>query len=354
MSPLQPLPAFLQLPADIVLYLSREHLPPALAVALSLTCKALFNLIFPRARFGLDMNAVERQDLQLLLEKDLGHTWWCCHYYSLLHPISTRGPTGGTRHSYSWMVGWYPSHPYHNRRWLEGSSFSIDYQSVRLAMNRYFFGPSKGLPLESFSVEASSTTLVPWQGKWLPWEERWSARIVQDELFLSATRTLSGAGWTDDSLRAAIDHEERHICGHIRTSGPAFCSPNPSFRPSPTWSDFCYIRALLRPTSPSVDIFTPCHDLIQSCRRCLTDFAITVEQRLEDVKEGCVEEQPAAFWFISVTSYQRLGSGRSPMDPKWEAFGNAMTVSAHRTQRDMSAYPPGAVKAMWESHEPRY
>ena len=79
-----------------------------------------------------------------------------------------------------------------------------------------------------------------------------------------------------------------------------------------------------------------------------------VEQRLEDVKEGCVGEQPTAYWFISITSYQRLGSGRSPMDTKWEAFGNVMTASAWRMQRDMSAYPPGAVKAMWESHEPEH
>jgi hypothetical protein len=352
--PPPPPPAFLQLPADIVLYLCQEHLPPVSAVALSLTCKALFNLVFPRARLGLDMNALERQDLQLLLEKDLGHAWWYCHCCSLLHPISTRGPTGGTRDSYSWVVGWDSSRPYHNRRWLQGSSFSVDYQSVRLAMNRHFLGPSKGLPLESFNVEASSTILTPWQGKWLPWQERWSARIVQDELFLSATRTLSGAGWTDDSLRAAFDHEWRQICGHIRPSGPAFCSTNPLLRPSPTSSTFCYIHALLRPTPTSASVFTPCHDLIESCRRCLTDFAITVEQRLEDVKEGCVGEQPTAFWFISITSYQRLGSGRSPMDTQWEAFGNLMTASAYRTQRDMSAYPPGAVKAMWESHEPEH
>jgi hypothetical protein len=355
--PLQPLPAFLQLPADIVLYLCQEHLPPALAVALSLTCKALFDLIFPRARLGLDTNAVERQDLQLLLEKDLAHAWWYCHSCSLLHPISTRGPTGGSRDSYECKLGFIEFNslrPYHNRRWLGGSTFSIDYQSVRLAMNRHFFGHSKGLPLESFNVEAGSDIPNPWQGKWLPWQERWSARVVQDELFLSATRTLSGAGWTDDSLRAAIDHEWRELCAHITISSRAFSSPNPSSHPSPTWSNFPYIRALLRPTAPSANVFTPCRDAIESCRRCLTDFAITVEQRLKDVKEGCVEGQPAAFWFISITSYQRLGSGRSPMDIKWEAFGAAKTVSALRTQRDMSAYPPGAVKAMWDSHEPRH
>lgn len=151
-SALLPPPALLQLPADTVLYLCQEHLPPASAVALSLTCKALFNLAFSRAILGLNRNALERQELQLLLEKDLGHAWWYCHCCSRLHPISTRGPTGGTRDSPSWVVGQDPRRPYHNRRWLERSSFSADYQSVRLVLNRHFLGPSKGSPLEIFNV----------------------------------------------------------------------------------------------------------------------------------------------------------------------------------------------------------
>ncbi len=342
--PLPVVPSFLLLPADIILYLCQQHLPPASAAALSLTCKALFGLVFQRASLGRDMDASERQDLQLLLEKDLGHGWWYCHGCSHLHPISTPGPTGGVRDSYSWLAGWDARLPHHNRRWLEGSSFSIDYQSVRLAMNRHFLGPPNGLPLEHFDVEASSTTLTPWQGKWLPWQEKWSARILQDELFLSATRTLSGAGWTDGSLRAALDHEWRQICGHVRTSGPAFC---------------CSVQALRRPSPASAgfECFAPCRDLVESCDRCLTDYTTTVERRLDDVKEGRGEEargQPTASWFITITSYQRLGSGRSPMDPKWEAFGKLMTAPAYFMKRDMLAYPPGAVKAVWQSHESQH
>ncbi|KAK4151286.1 hypothetical protein C8A00DRAFT_45484 [Chaetomidium leptoderma] len=326
------------LPVDIVLYLCRKHLPPASAAALSLTCKALFDLVFPRARLGLDMKASERQDLQLLLEKDLGYAWWYCHGCSLLHPISTRGPTGGLDDRPSWPFHWDSARPHHNKRWLDGSSFSVDYQSIRLAMNRHFLGPPNGLPLENFNVEASSietssSTLNPWQGKWPPWQEKWSARILQDELFLSATRTLSGAGWTDETLRAALDHEWREICGHVRTSGPAFCSVNALRRPSPTSAGF----------------FTPCRDLVESCQQCLMDYATTVEQRLEGTNEGCREDQLTASWLITITSYYRLGSGRSPSDTKWEGFGKRMTASAYLMRRDLVAYPLGAVKAVWES-----
>lgn len=64
------------------------------------------------------------------------------------------------------------------------------------------------------------------------------------------------------------------------------------------------------------------------------------------------EKQPAGYWLITITSYYRLGSGRSHQDPKWEGFGRWMTAFACWMRRDMAAYPPGAVKAVWDSHEP--
>lgn len=329
-SPPSPPPLFLQLPADIVIYLCLRHLPPASAVALSLTCKSLFNLVFGGgAKRDLKINTSERQNLQLLLEKDLGFAWWYCHGCAILHPISTQGPTGVIGDSICRLWLWESARPHHNRRWLNGSSYSIDYQSIRLAMNRHFLGLPNGLPLENFNVKASSVETRPnalwhpWQGKPLPrplpWQEKWSARILKDELFLSATRTLNGAGWTDSTLRAALDSEWREICGHVRTSGPAFCS----------------ITALSRPSSPGV--FTPCRGLAGSCRKCLMDYVTTVERR---------GEEPTASCFITITSYYQLGSGRSPWDAKWEGFGKRMAASAFLMRRDLVAHPLGAVKAM--------
>jgi hypothetical protein len=314
----------LQLPVDIILYLCREHLPPSSAAAFSLSCKALFALVFSGARRGLKAEASELQDLLLMLEKDHGHGWWYCHGCALLHPISSRGPTGGGRAGDpSWVFYRDPVRPHHSRRWLEGSGFSIDYQTVRLAMNRHFLGPGNGLPLENFNVKAISTTRSS-----LPWQEKWSARIVLDELFLSATRTLSGAGWADEPLRAAFDGEWREICGHVRTSG----------HPRHT------VDALLRPTSGA--FFTPCRGVVGSCRQCLMDYTVTVERKLQGGDND--GEQATAHWFITITSYHQLGSGRSHLDPKWAGFGRRMTAFAWNMKRDMVAYPPGAVKAGWD------
>jgi hypothetical protein len=173
---------------------------------------------------------------------------------------------------------------------LDGSSFVLDYESVRLVMNRHFLGPPNGLPLESFDVEASSTVFNPWQGRLLPWRERWSARIVQDELFLSATRTLSSVGWADGTLRAALDQEWRKVCGHVRMSSALPCHTVTALRrPSRVFARFfapCRNRFL-----------APCRDFVEACGQCLTDYAVTIERRREDA------EQTAEFWSITLTSY---------------------------------------------------
>jgi len=323
------LPPFLQLPVDIVLYLSQQHLTPSSASALSLTCRALFALVFPAARSGLADNKEQTQELQLLLEKDLGHGWWYCHGCSLLHPISSRGPGGGADSLLSASSGYDSARRHHNKRWFAGSSFGLDYQSVRLAMNRHFWGPPNGLPLEAFNIETKPYSSVPVV---LPWKETWSARILQDELFLCATRTLSGRGWADQQLRTAMDGEWRQICCHIATSRRGLCSIDILPRPSPARGEF----------------FVPCRELVDSCRGCLTDYAVTVEPRLEAAHDQNWGEQPTAYWFIAITSYYRLGSGRSHLDPKWDAFGGG----GWQAKRDMVAYPRGAIRAVWESEDP--
>jgi hypothetical protein len=319
----------LQLPADLVLYLCREHLRPSSSAALSLTCKSLFSLVFAGTRPGLNSGTTQRRDLQLLLEKDLGHAWWYCHTCTLLHPISAWGPPAAGNKP------WWddPSDRRHDSRVLSGSGFSIGYRSVRLAMNRHFLGAPNGLPLRYFDVQGISL-LGP-----LRWYEKWTARILQGELFLSARRTMCGSAWTDEALRAALDHEGSRydICGHVSMSGP--------------WSASNVTALHCAGASASVTARTPvflvpCRDLVEACGRCLTDYTTTVERRVKSDKE-----QTAEYWFITITSYHRLGSGRSPWDAKWQAFGGRPSISTIRLRRDMETHPPGAVKAAWDEGE---
>jgi hypothetical protein len=161
-----------------------------------------------------------------------------------------------------------------------------------------------------------------------PWEERWSARIIQDELFLSATRTLNGAGWTDEDLRAALDRETRHICGHIRVTSPRI--------------PFAVVNALRYTSGLSPASFALCRDVVESCRLCITAYTTTIERGLEHGKS----------WFITITSYHQLGSGRSATEFKLVTFGQRCTKASCWTKRDTGAYPPGVVKAAWYLYEP--
>ncbi|KAK3379880.1 hypothetical protein B0T24DRAFT_613323 [Lasiosphaeria ovina] len=159
----------------------------------------------------------------------------------------------------------------------------------------------------------------------LRWTENWSARILEDKLFLSATRTVNGTG---QELRDAIDKGRYSICGHV---------------------DMAMVSAL-HPSTLSTGLFVPCRDAIESCNRCLTDYTTTAEQRFINIKDGKLNLTRAC-WLITVTSYHRLGSGRSPLDVKWHALATRGIRDLRTTPRDMIRYPQGTVREVWKEGE---
>ncbi|KAK3988886.1 hypothetical protein QBC44DRAFT_328412 [Cladorrhinum sp. PSN332] len=188
-------------------------------------------------------------------------------------------------------------------------------------MNRHFLGPPNGLPLDRFQVENTSFG-------YLRWREKWSARILQDELFISATRTLCWNHGTDEELRDAIDRDYYAVCRHVDMAKGARLS----------------INAL----HPTTGLFVLCRDVVESCDKCLTDYDTTVERRW--IKDGR-QKRTRACWFITVTSYHRLGGGRSPSDVKWRAFAARGLWDLYKISRDMTRYPRGAVREMWKEGE---
>ncbi|KAM7211062.1 hypothetical protein V8F06_013558 [Rhypophila decipiens] len=292
--PLPPPGPFLELPVDIILHLCCNYLPPASA--------------------------------------DIGHRWYYCHN----HTDSKRWALG------SWLL--YRDQDDCRLRNLASVSMStvaISYPHVRLAMNRHFYGPPNGISLDIFQLK---TTLVA------PWREQWSARIIGDELFLSATRTLP---WTDQQPRYAVVDSNFGICGHVRTVNSLILQYTvDALHPIPT-----------TPTS----LVVPCHEVFESCNKCLTDYDTMVEQRQAETRDPDTSDPDTSgqkrgnkctrvSWSITVTSYHRLGAGRSPSDPKWHAFatrGYARIVFSeyHRIQRDMVRYPSGSVRQAWKEAE---
>ncbi|KAL2189262.1 hypothetical protein L209DRAFT_271446 [Thermothelomyces heterothallicus CBS 203.75] len=308
----------LQYPADIIVYLCREHLQPESALALSLTCKSLFDLLFSKAKTRL--NDLDREAFLLLLEKDVGHNRYYCHTCSVLHRFWSSEHTSRTFRYELWKKTCRDECAE-----FCGTNFAVLYRHVRLVMNRHFLGPPNGLPLDKFEVRDSSSC-----GRW---RERWSAKILKDELFLSGTRTLSWLHGTDQALRDNLDNCMYSICTHVHTDKSAMLTVS-----------------ALHTDSPSTGLIVPCRDAIGSCNQCLTDYDTTVERRSTEIKYG-ERKLVTEYWFITITSYHQLGNGRAPFDLKWQAFEGRGSWVSWRPSRDMTQYPQGAVREAWKESE---
>lgn len=307
---------FLQLPVDIILLLCWEYLPPESALALSLTCKSLFGLVSGNAKMRLGDSG--REAILLLLEKDAGYDRYYCHTCSVLHRFSSSA--GPALRDFTWKFDKNDCRR-HDLLYLMGSSLTISYHHVRLVMNRHFLGPPNGLPLDRFQLENTSFGS-------LRRKEKWSARILEDELFLSAARTLCWSHGADEALRNAVDDNWYAICGHVDMAK--------------------FARLSISAPHPTTSLVAPCRDVVESCNKCLTDYDTTVERRW--IKDGR-RKKTRACWFITVTSYHRLGGGRSPLDVKWHAFAARGFWDLYTTSRDMTRYPRSAVREMWKDGE---
>lgn len=174
----------LQLPDEILLAISK-HLPASSACCFALTCKRLFSfpLFSDHNRITSDDNF--RRGLLPLLEKVVA-THFYCHRCNRLHWFDK-----------IWNPKYIPFLPhrdcYAESKFLNHGkaleqNLPLSYRDVRLVMNRYFHGPTHGLPLEALVVSYMSTQDLPrddiYSRNNISWSETWTPRIIGDELFL--------------------------------------------------------------------------------------------------------------------------------------------------------------------------
>ncbi|KAK1834006.1 hypothetical protein QBC39DRAFT_301876 [Podospora conica] len=309
---------FLELPVDIILYIVREHLPATSAVSLSLTCRSLLALISRQAMTALSTSLLDRKTFLLLLKKDLGHSeYYFCHTHCTLHTFS------GSRYAVVSPTNKLSRDDCRRRHLVElcGCPPEICYLHIRLARNRHFHGTPNGTPLDRYQLEPSSHA-PPY------FKEEWSARVIYSHLYLSCKRTICGEGMTERELRRAFDKITHTICIHAATTKlVSRCVRALHAEAStPTW------------TEPEQHI-TPSQDLV-SCSQCLTDYEPAIERRWM-IAGGMGSSGIQAYWHVTITSYHRLGGGRSPMHS---------ASSANRfwdSTRDMDAHPAGGVRSVW-------
>jgi hypothetical protein len=266
--------AFLHLPIDLVLLISDSFLDPVSVRTLSLTCKDLSNVIGTNSLPVLE--DVDRKAFLLLLEKDptIGRPLYYCHCCVRLHYV------GRTFQDLN-MCGYV--RPVHCRAAdlrLGGTGPYIRYTHARLVMNQHFYGAPCGLPLSTFNKTYCFTNK-----QLLRWEQVWSARVIDDKLFLSAIR-FEG---TRAALCVLLHQQEYRICRHLKATELSLACPHSS--------DSKGLRQ--------------CCDRVGACDLCTTDYTTTVEKKMEYGREE---------WIVSINAFHDLGSCRSPSDPKWVAF----------------------------------
>jgi hypothetical protein len=258
----------MQLPSDLLTYLVREHLPPAPAVALSLTCKDAFKLLLPllkttgRLPFN-DSESRSKAELFELLEKDASDKYYFCPICPSLHRFS---PSDGPK-PFDYAAD--PDTPdCHRCLWTLGkSAFTMGLHHVRLALNRHLFGSTSGISLDQF-------TLRYFTAGYPAFHEKWSAKILDGDLFLASTRTVS---W---------DMPYMNFLDSLWVNRYKLCEHNLLYD----------IPTMRRGTGFSIEEF---NDVLGHCRQCFTDWIITAEPTTDKR------------WQLTINTYHRFPSNRA-------------------------------------------
>ncbi|KAF3767821.1 hypothetical protein M406DRAFT_328875 [Cryphonectria parasitica EP155] len=288
--------------------------------SLASTCKYLWwSLIGSGKLAGLSLD--EYQTYLCLIERDLGDTHYLCpRCFTLRRFDKSWTPT--LLNAFSDCCGWQLAASY-------PGGYRLSYQYVRLVMNRHILGGTKGLSLENLEQTMHSRTAEAGRDG-LPgphgiWHQQWSARIIDDELFLHARHTVYARDHQE--MRLVLSRHKYRVCFHV------------GMEPRDWWT------GLTRPPPPMRFTFLigECHDLDFSCDVCLTDYTVTVEL----VKADDNDDGRRQGWYITMNGYHRLGNGRSPHDWKWKTFSGNFLLP----RRYLTPYPDGAIRNAWEARD---
>ncbi|ROV91187.1 hypothetical protein VMCG_09329 [Cytospora schulzeri] len=316
----QPLPPLLQLPVELLLEICDRigAGSPESTAALAVSCKTLFSVLssnnrIPRLRGKHLTTFLSR------LERDLGDYLYLCPYCSRLHHFhSYWGPL-----SIDLFTGCRSRQPH------SAYPYQLGWHHLHLVMNRHRLGDTKGLPLQNLEGHTSSSGVNLDRR----WQHEWTAKIMNNELFLRARHTLSGHD--KHELHRAVGHETLSICHHIRMHSGATTRPALSF--------------------------VARRGGLGACRSCLTDYTTKIEGHdatsswWQVIQEGMGQggnywtsggrgrRRDARRWSITITAYHQVGDGVSPGDWKWMAFAGRSVEPRFRTWK----YPPGSVIERW-------
>lgn len=282
----------LNMPNEILLLIG-DALDLKCGICFSLTCKKLHWLV-TRPQ-GADLGE-SRGNFLRLLEKDEGDRFvYCCfcngmHYFPLRQNLICSGADSKN----------LQSGPAYSR------SYDITFTQVRGIMNRHFYGGELGLPLSHADLNAVAGTpeTEPYHSMRPEWSRDRSARIIDGELYLCVTHTLSQkirndyGNWSDKKMREKVD-EGFNVCVHVYACGERR-----------TGRLARRITSLDKALGPTPEPFVPCSGTVGSCDACFTDYDLTIEKSTRSTR-----------WVVTVRGYHRVGAGRDTTDLAWTCGG---------------------------------
>lgn len=286
-----------------------SHLNNSSMTSLALTCQTLHRLCFPKHPL---LDTAEKEELLLLLEKDVA-TLYFCHYCVKLHRWHGRW----SRSISPWYEERMPC-----KRSLDNHLFlpitcHIPYYYARLVMNRHFYGPTHGPPSHKLKERARfyySDGVVESVSQ--------HARIVDDQLLVLFVKSISHSRGDSTSLRSHINSMGHSVCEHLTLAEGC-----------PDYAPIQLPELAKDTTTPS--LFLPCDQAFGSCTFCLTDYSINISWQGE--RKGYV---------VEVFIYCQLGDCRSPFGWSWHTMSTLQTEEEPRTAYPLD-YRPGYVRDRW-------
>lgn len=264
----------------------------------------------------------------------MGHRYYYCHDCRKLHRfyqtwrlsseglLDQRGRLDNT-----------PGHCYaRNKAYLWEMSIHLPYRFVRLVMNRHILGPASGLPLSVLDIPFHYVGFQWTRAQPVRWEVKWTARIIGGELYLHGEHRFAYVPGTDlETLRVGLDFKEHAICTHLKTH------------------DVCPVTWTMARVSPlhkrtESDAFVSCEDVVGACRRCLTDYDLSISLLPRGSGEKSLGRCDLR---IEVHSYHQLGDGRSPKDWKWVGY-----IGRRSRYARTGTFSSGAVRERWIKSNP--
>ncbi|KAH6618834.1 hypothetical protein C7974DRAFT_318139, partial [Boeremia exigua] len=297
------------LPVEIILMIS-SHLDITSRLSLALTCRTLFLVCFPKY---LTLHPVEKEELLLLIERDLS-TYYFCHFCVKLH----RWHGSWTRSMNMRDSLPCPGEP--GTTLFHPSGHYIPYYHARLVMNRNLYGPKYGPSLRSLEhrnrSHHTSDRVIKASSRY--------GHIVDNQLLLLCITSYSHSNGNAALLRKHINHFRYSVCRHI-TVAPGSPDHGPVGVPE-----------LAEPKTASSH-FSPCSQGLGSCSICLTDY--TVDVTWQDDRRG---------YLITLSIYNQLGDCRSPSAWEWRTMASPYASRDEILRKDRSVeYGLGCVRDRW-------